>query len=170
MFVDTEKIGADGKSGLEIDLDEQEKISDIHNIIAIDGKFLILANKRRHRVGLYLLAVSMDDPTDVKMILNQETKLLIADTDMHMMQTRCNDKDLPLIVVSFKCIDINTYNVVVIDYHEGILYWHESQHLWEADITGFLLTSDYFLVLSALGMRIISISNEENTVITDVDG
>ena len=71
MFVDTAKIGADGKSGLEIDLDEQEKISDIHNIIAIDGKFLILANKRRHRVGLYLLAVSMDDPTDVKMILNQ---------------------------------------------------------------------------------------------------
>ena len=48
LFVDMDK-------GLEVDLDDQERISDIHNIIATENKFLILANKRRHRVGLYLL-------------------------------------------------------------------------------------------------------------------
>lgn len=125
LFVDIDK-------SLEVDLDEQEEISDIHNIIATEEKFLILANKRHHRVGLYLLVVDMNNPQDVQMLLNVETKLLIADTDMHLqILMDPNEKIEPQVshkrvIVCFKCIDINTYNVLIIDLCGGIQYWHES--------------------------------------------
>lgn len=65
LFVDINK-----EFDNEVDLDDQEQISDIHNIIAYEDKFLILANKRRHRVGLYLLEVDINNPKNVKMLIN----------------------------------------------------------------------------------------------------
>lgn len=64
-------------------------------------------------------------------------------------------------VVSYKMIGINTYNVFVFDLLDSemnlIKYWHESYQLWESQVKGFLLSTNDFLILSKDGMNIISL-------------
>lgn len=87
------------------------------------------------------------------------------------MHLQSEEETKKRVVVSFKCIDINTYNVLIIDLSDGILYWHESQHLWEARVTGFLLASNYFLILSSRGMRVIGVGETpEKNYLTDDEG
>ena len=65
------------------------------------------------------------------------------------------DKDgnpIESIVVSYKSIGINTYNVFVICMKSKMIkYWHESYQLWESPVKGFLLTTNDFLILSKDG-------------------
>ena len=54
-----------------------------------------------------------------------------------------------MIVVSYKCIGINTFNVFVIDLDTKlVVYWHESYQFWESQVKGFLLDTNDFLILS----------------------
>ena len=64
-------------------------------------------------------------------------------------------------VVSYKMIGINTYNVFVFDLLDSemnlIKYWHESYQLWESKVKGFLLSTNDFLILSQDGLNLISL-------------
>ena len=93
-------------------------MSAIQNIIADNNDFYCLANKKESRLGFYLFSVSMDDPDKTSEYLIKWTnKLDIGNCDMHIMKEK--DKTtgelLSKIVVSFKSIGINTFNVFVID-------------------------------------------------------
>ena len=101
----------------EEDIDEQEEISSIQNIIADDWNFYILANKKESRLGYYLLWISIDKPENpCEYLIRWTNKLDIANCDMHILDEKGPDGKInKSIVVSYKCIGINTFNVFVID-------------------------------------------------------
>ena len=71
-------------------------------------------------------------------------------------------KQLSCLVVSFKMIGINTYNVFVIDLNTELFkYWHESYQLWESNVKGFLLKSKEFMILSKDGIQILMLGNKD---------
>ena len=80
-------------------------------------------------------------------------------------------KASPSIVVSYKAIGINTYNVFVIGIEsKAIKYWHESYQLWESQVKGFLLTTNDFLILSKEGQNVIALGEKESRPLKDKEG
>ena len=89
--------------------------------------FYILANKYMGKLGVFLLKFHQDNPSEFKFVLKWKNKLDIADADVNIIRNpRKKYKEL---VISFKTIYMNTYNVQVIDIstdQEKILFRHES--------------------------------------------
>lgn len=57
-----------------------------------------------------------------------------------LVETDENGERSESVVVSYKCIGINTFNVFVFDLKTTLIrYWHESFQLWESTVKGFLL-------------------------------
>ena len=112
----------------EINLDDQEGISSIQNIVADKSTFYILANKRDNRLGIYIFSMDMNNPTKpANYLINWSNKLDIADCDLHLMQITKGRFIKKSLVVSYKSIGINTFNVSVIDLKTKLVkYWHES--------------------------------------------
>ena len=72
------------------------------------------------------------------------------------------------IVVSYKCIGINTFNVFVIDLQTKLIkYWHEGYQLWESPVKGFLLETNDFLILSKDGINLLAIGEKPSRVVKD---
>ena len=118
---------------MEIDLAEQEGVAGVESVLADETDFYVLANKREHKLGYYLFTVNQDDPEGVrgspgprsekKYLINWNNKLDIGDCTMHIMMEDGKES----IVVCYKCIGINTFNVFVIDLETRLIrYWHES--------------------------------------------
>lgn len=75
------------------------------------------------------------------------------------------------IVVSYKSIGINTFNVFVINLEDKLIkYWHEGYQLWESPVKGFLLNSNDFLILSKDGINVLALGEKEGRVIKDQEG
>jgi len=75
------------------------------------------------------------------------------------------------IVVSYKSIGINTFNVFVINLEDKLIkYWHEGYQLWESPVKGFLLNSNDFLILSKDGINVIALGEKDGRVIKDQEG
>lgn len=55
-------------------------------------------------------------------------------------------------------IDINT---------KLIKYWHESNQLWESPVTGFLLSTNEFMILQKLGINLLALGEKEARVVKD---
>jgi hypothetical protein len=104
--------------------------------------------------------------------MNWDNKLDVGDVGLDFMKEKLSDGTVSdSIVVSYKCIGINTYNVFVIDIESGLIkYRHEGFQLWESPIKGFLLDSNEFLILSRDGIQIISLGEKPQREITDKDG
>jgi len=150
----------DMKKSLEIDLDERENISSLQNIIQDNKYFYILANKKESRLGMYLLKVNINDPDEEsEYLINWTNKLDIGNCDLFMLkQTKTEN---PCIVISFKSIGINTYNVFVIDLDTSLIkYWHECFQLWESEVKGFLLSTNDFMILSKDGMNLLALGEK----------
>lgn len=130
-FVDTQ-------SNEVIDLAEQEKITSIQNILPHKNMFYILANKQDGRLGYYLMAYDSNkagkydeyhrdevkgNPNRPEYLIRWSNKLDIGCCDLQLMKEGNSES----IVVSYKCIGINTYNIFVIDLKTKLIqYWHES--------------------------------------------
>ena len=85
-----------------------------------------MANKKNGKLGFYLLALDADKPKEpVEYLISWSNKLDIGCCDMNIMEEKDGSVS---IVVSYKMININTYNIFVIDLEHGkyIQYWHES--------------------------------------------
>jgi len=126
------------RSGKFVDLKESFNISNIKEIIYDDEArlFYLLANKYQEKLGVFLIKFDEDEPTDKdkhKFFLKYKNKLDIADADIAVM--RNPGKALKELIVSYKSININTYNVYVVDI-SGEDPWplirHESFQLWES--------------------------------------
>lgn len=112
-----------------VDIDNNEGISSIQNIIAYEGKFYILCNKKFGKLGFFLLSLDMEKPEDAcEYLISWSNKLDIANCDMHIMTEGKGDDKTTNIVISYKMININTYNIFVINLSDDklIQYWHES--------------------------------------------
>lgn len=117
----------------EVDIDEIFKIQDIKAVENHQNQFYILANKCQGTLGFYLLQLNEKKPEDnAKFIYQDVSKLEIGDAKIFFH----NDKeDNPMIIVSFKTIYLNSFNLIVIDLKKGkVNYRYESYHLWETSL------------------------------------
>lgn len=160
----------DMRTSNEIDLDEQEEVSQLQNIITDNEYFYVLANKKEQRLGYYLFKLSIDNPEETpEYLINWTNKLDIGNCDLFMLEA--TEMDGKSIVISYKSIGINTYNVFVIDLKTSLIkYWNESFQLWESPVKGFLLSTNDFMILSKDGMNLLAIGHKESRIVTDKDG
>lgn len=157
----------------EIDFDDREMISSIQNILSSDTHFFVLANKKEQRLGYYLFSIEIAHPEkDSQYYINWNNKLDIANCDIQFMKEQRNDGKIEEnVVVSYKCIGINTYNVFVIDVASKLIkYWHEGYQLWESPVKGFLLSTNDFLILSKDGINLLAIGEKPSRVVKDTEG
>ena len=87
----------------------------------------MLANKFKEKLGIFLIRFDENNPKDHSFILRWKNKLDIADADVCIIRNhKTKYKEL---VVSFKTIFINTFNVFVIDIsnteNQRTLFRHE---------------------------------------------
>ena len=116
------------KKQIEIDLDERENISAIQNIIQTPKHFYVMANKKEAKLGYYLLDIDIGDPDkDSRYLINWSNKLDVANVDMAILSEKGKDgANEQSIVLSYKAVGINTFNVFVIDLKSHLIkYWHE---------------------------------------------
>ena len=140
IYVNLKKKGPD----VEFDLDENFHISCIEEAIydAQDKCFFIIANKLKGQLGLYLLKISEEDPTMYNYLVKWNTKLQVGNANVYIQRSGAGQ--FKEIIVSYKSIYVNTFNVLVIDLSEApccsgendaqhglnMIFRHESFQLW----------------------------------------
>ena len=133
-----------------------------------------MANKKEQRLGYYLFNVNLDDPNqESEYLISWTNKLDIGCCDLNLMKEKdsVGDKSHMNIVVSYKSIGINTFNVFVINLEDKLIkYWHEGYQLWESPVKGFLLNSNDFLILSKDGINVLALGEKPGRVIKDQEG
>lgn len=111
----------------EVDLDAELGISAIESVTVDEEHFYVLANKKHKRLGFYLFQVNQMTPKNVlgrdgkvvrqniKSLISWNNKLDIGNCDMAIMNETIDGKACHSIVVSYKMIGINTFNVFCFD-------------------------------------------------------
>jgi len=133
LFVDIVK-------GDEVDIFDKEGVSEIKSITSDDENFWILGNRKQNdkgisNLGIYLFSINLTNPRGESNYLLQWTnKLDIADSSIFIMNhiEKCGHEH-EFLIISYKSIGINTFNVFVIDLEDNLIkYWHEGFQLWES--------------------------------------
>ena len=91
---------------------------DISNIKEIihdheEHVFYMLANKYQEKLGIFLVRFNEEKPHKFNFLLKWKNKLDVSDADVNIV--RNVKKKYKELVVSFKTIFMNTFNVQVID-------------------------------------------------------
>ena len=77
------------------------------------------------------------------------------------------------LIISYKTININTYNVTVMDIHDKTnnqvtLFRHESFQLWESEVRGFVIRGKKdFCILSKSGLNILALGAIDKRMVMD---
>lgn len=98
-----------------IDFDDALDIQEL-KCVTIDkdsDSFYILANKMEHQLGFFLFKIRYDKPLKPKFKIIMKTKLDIANCNMTVCLTP--SKGLKELIISYKSIYVNTYNIMVVD-------------------------------------------------------
>ena len=79
------------------------------------------------------------------------------------------------IVISFKTIYLNTYNIFVMDVtrddEKTIIFRHESFQLWESEIMGVLLSSTKdFVTINRDGINVVALAEIDKRPVEDAFG
>jgi hypothetical protein len=101
-----------------IDLDEIYDVKEIQSIIydAEDEEFYFLCNIRNGITGFYLIKFPQDDPTNFVSITSWRNNLDIGDSNIFLSRGTNNQGEAyKELICSYKSININTYNTVVLD-------------------------------------------------------
>jgi hypothetical protein len=105
------------KEDEEIDLDEHYKIDLIKNIVydEEDKVFYLLCNKKREALGFFLIKFNETNPLKKSDITQWKHKLEIGDCNISVLRgiDQVTKKYYKELVISYKTIYINTYNVYV---------------------------------------------------------
>lgn len=132
MIVASEKDGlyVNLKSNTEIDIDNEYGVKNLREIIydADDKSFFVLANEYHNRMGIYLVKFYETDPYHNQFVIRWETFLDIGDVNVFIMRNEVTGfKEL---VIGYKSIFVNTYNIIVMDISEirnnNMIFRHES--------------------------------------------
>ena len=106
------------------------KISNIKEVIYDheDNLFYILHNKLEEKLGFYVIQLNAFNPNDYRFLMKLKNKLDISGADICVVR----DKKLKYkeLVISYKTIFLNTYNITVFDISSksnySTLFRHES--------------------------------------------
>ena len=138
---------------------------------------MVLANKFDEKLGFFVVKMPEKGPDSndgIKFLIKWKNKLDIGDTNMYILRTKKNSEDgeggLKELIISFKTIYINTYNVVCMDIttdeEQLMIFRHESFQLWESECTGFLLNKNKdFVTLGKAGMEVLSLGSKDKRTI-----
>lgn len=101
----------------EVDIDEQYEISNIKEIIYDheEGFFYLLANKYQEKLGFFVLKINKDVPQINKksFLIKQKNKMDIGDANMFVLRNK--RKGIKEVIISYKTIYINTFNITCMD-------------------------------------------------------
>ena len=146
---------------MEIIYDEDDKV------------FYILTNKFEEKLGFFVIKFKEDNPLTKSFLIKWKNKLDIGDTNINVLRTE-NTKE---VIISFKTININTYNLMVMDISKDsvgqkekktIIFRHESFQLWESKITGMLLNKHKdFITLNRDGINILALGSKDKRPLVD---
>lgn len=90
---------------------------------------------------------------------------------MSVILDKAKNNQVKGIVVSFKNIGINTYNVFIYDVKTGLIKFNfELFHLWESKVKGFLLGTNEFMILNKDGIQLLSLRDSKGRATTDNEG
>jgi len=161
-----------------VDLDKLFGISLINDVIYdTDTKeFYFLCNKKDGKVGFYLIKFNEDDPSKYSYLTMWNHKLDIGDVNMQILREKDNPDGCKELLIGYKTIYINTYNLVVIDLagdedKRATLFRHESFQLWESAVFGMNLSvSKDFVSLSKAGMNILALGSTSKKELRGSDG
>ena len=132
MIVASEKDGLyiNLKNNIEIDIDAEYGVKNLKDINydADDKSFFVLANEYKNRMGIYLIKFYETDPYNNQFVIRWETFLDIGDVNVFIMRNELTGyKEL---VIGYKSIFVNTYNIIVMDISEirnnNMIFRHES--------------------------------------------
>lgn len=117
---------------VEVDIDNEYQIANIKQIIYDheDNMFYILSNKYEEKLGFFVLKVNEQDPYNSKFLIKWKNKLDIGDASIYVLRNETGKENIKEIIISYKTIFINTYNIVVMDITsestQNMIFRHES--------------------------------------------
>jgi len=126
LYVDTLEKSLEKK---EIDFDEREDIQDIECICSSDTHFFVICNRSCSKLGCYLFSIEIKNPhNQCTYYINWTNKLDLGNCDLNVMKQENKDGEMEeFVVVSYKSIGINTFNVFVIDLKSKLIrFWSET--------------------------------------------
>jgi len=103
-----------------------------------------------------LVRMSDKNPDDFKFLTKWKNKLDLGDASINVIRHANRDKTQQYkeLIISYKTIYINTFNVTVMDIsdinsEQTTLFRHESFQLWESEARGFMLSrNNDFIILN----------------------
>ena len=154
----------------ELDIDNEFKVTDIRSIIYSKDmkKFYLMANKRKSFLGYYLMEIDEMEPEEKEPIflINWKSKLDIGDAAMFFIKNE--EREINHLVLSYKSIYINAYNVLVIDLKTRLIQFrYEKYPLWEAKIAGVLLKNYEYVMISQDGRQVMSLGFTDKRAVKD---
>ena len=138
----------------EYDIDEEFDI-DVLAAVSFDSEdqhFYILSNKHKNLLGFFLLCIDKDTPLEgCRWLMKIQNNLDTGDAKVHIV--RDGNQAIKELIVSYKLIYMNTYNVIVMEVDGTPLFKHESFQLWEHRVRGILIqNSKDFVTFSKQGL------------------
>ena len=135
-----------------------------------------MSNKYQEKLGFFILKIHEDEPKNnrqEKFLIKWKNKLDIGDPNIFVL--RNHKKGLKELIVSYKVIYMNIYNVISMDIslddQQLLIFRHESFQLWESECTGFLLKKNLdYITLNKAGLQCLSLGSSEKKAIKDNDG
>jgi hypothetical protein len=124
-------------SKTEHDFTDNCNISSIKYIIYDEEEqlYCILANKFQEKLGFFIIKMKELNPNAFKFLIRWKNKLDIGDT--YGTVCRNHKKGFKELIISYKTIYINTFNVIVMDIttddESTLIFRHESFQLWESE-------------------------------------
>jgi len=115
-----------------------------------------MCNKFNDKLGFFVFKIHETDPTNCTYLVRWKNKLDISDSCMYVL--RDENTGYKELIIGFKIIYINTYNLfcmdITVDNRESIIFRHESFQLWESPCTGILLNNVNrdFITMNKMGM------------------
>lgn len=148
----------------ETDLDDLFQISRLKSVI-YDlelGLFYILANKFKECVGVYVVMLDANNPSDFELIYRKTTMLDIDDCSLVILKSQ--QRQTKELMLAYKTVFVNTYSVILLDISRytkmNMLIHFESFHLFELNICATILeSSEDFVTVSSKGMDVINLSS-----------
>jgi hypothetical protein len=129
-----------------VDLDK------LFNILAIqcviydheDQSFYLLANKKDGAIGFFLIKYGAKNPAVSQPVTMWKSLLEIGDASISIYRGNDSNGEFKELVIGYKTININTYNIVVQDLsgkanQRSVLQKFECFQLWESKISGLFV-------------------------------
>ena len=107
---------------------------------------------------------------DNRFLIKWKNKLDIGDPNIFVL--RNHKKGLKELIISYKVIYMNVYNIISMDIsvedEQLMIFRHESFQLWESQITGFYLSKNKdFVTINREGINVITLGSIDKRSVTD---